>query len=130
VNVPPYIIHRDPKNFSPFPERFWPDRWLAAHLRKPPTFLSKRDLEHFNVNDVTVNHSAFIPFSSGPANCVGKTLAILELRTVVSLLVRRFDIEFGVDGERRYNPERWELEGEDWFVFKNGKLPVVLTRRD
>jgi cytochrome P450 len=130
VNVPPYIIHRDEKNFSPLPETFWPDRWLSAQQRKAPAFLTKADAERFNVNDVTTNHSVFIPFSYGPANCVGKNLAILELRTIVSLLVRRFDMTFGVDGAGKYNPDQWEAEGEDWFVFKNGKLPVVLTRRD
>ena len=130
VNVPPYILHRDEQNFSPLPETFWPDRWLPAQLRKAPPCLSKVDAERFDVNDVTTNNSVFIPFSYGPANCVGKNLAILELRTIVSLLVRRFDMTFGMDEDRKYNPEQWEQEGEDWFVFKNGRLPVILSRRN
>ena len=54
---------------------------------------------------------------------------MLEMRTVVSLLMRRFDMRFGDDGSESYNPSRWEDEGEDWYAFQNGKLPVVLTCR-
>ena len=92
--------------------------------------LSRKSDEQINVNDVSTNLSAFIPFSYGPANCAGKNLATLEMRTVVSLLMRRFDMRFGDDGSESYNPSRWEEEGEDWFVFKNGMLPVVLNCRD
>ena len=55
---------------------------------------------------------------------------MLEMRTVVSLLVRRFDMRFGDDGPRRYDPDKWEKEAEDWFVFQNGHLPVILTCRE
>ena len=49
-------IHRDPKNFSPFPDNFWPDRWLAAKgLIEPP--VPEGEFVH--------NSSAFVPFSFG-----------------------------------------------------------------
>jgi cytochrome P450 len=80
----------------------------------------------FDINNVTTNTAAFIPFSFGPANCAGKNLALLELRTVISYIIRRFDLMF-VEG---YDVSRWDKEGEDYFVFQTGGLPIKLTQRD
>ena len=49
-------IQRDPRNFSPFPNKFWPDRWLIAKgLTECPV-----PAEEF-VHET----SAFVPFSFG-----------------------------------------------------------------
>ncbi|HRI68053.1 MAG TPA: cytochrome P450 [Polyangium sp.] len=37
--------------------------------------------------------SAFIPFGSGPRLCPGRALALLEMRVVLSMLYRNFDVE-------------------------------------
>ena len=50
---------------------------------------------------------------------------MLEMRMVVALLMQRFEMRFALG----YDPKRWEEEIEDFFVVKNGKLPVVLTPR-
>ncbi|KAJ7512708.1 cytochrome P450 [Mycena galericulata] len=76
--LPPYVIHRDARYFSPNPDRFWPDRWLENPDCNPPT--SKTD------------RSAFIPYSVGPMNCAGKLVAQLELRLVVATLVQKLDM--------------------------------------
>ena len=43
---------------------------------------------------------AFAPFSLGAFNCIGKNLAMMELRTVLSRLFYEFDVSFapGEDG--------------------------------
>ncbi|KAJ7146770.1 cytochrome P450 [Mycena epipterygia] len=109
VIVPPYAMHRDPRYFSPDPERFMPERWLAAE--DDPAFI--------------LNQDAFIPFSTGPANCVGKNLAMLEIRMVVAYLMQAFEIRF-VDG---YDKRRWEADLKDYFVMQKGSLPIVLVSR-
>ncbi|KAJ6457611.1 cytochrome P450 [Mycena sanguinolenta] len=109
VVVPPYTIHRDPRNFSPNPDKYIPDRWLA-----------KDDDLKFVTND-----DAFIPFSSGPANCVGKNLAMLEIRMVVVYIMQAFKLQFS-DG---YDTYRWEHDLKDYFVMQKGSLPVNLTCR-
>jgi hypothetical protein len=76
-----------------------------------------------------MNLSAFIPFSFGPANCAGKNLAMLEMRTVIALLIRRFDMAFSERFTEGYSADKWGEDAEDWVVFKNGPLPVVLTSR-
>ncbi|KAF8904735.1 high nitrogen upregulated cytochrome P450 monooxygenase 2 [Gymnopilus junonius] len=110
IVIPPYCLHRDPRYFSPRTEEFWPDRWS----------MDKSDDPNF-VHDA----SAFIPFSHGPANCAGKTLAIFELRYLTAMLVRNFNISFQ-DG---FAPSVWEENLLDRFVFTKGPLPVKLSPR-
>jgi cytochrome P450 len=69
---------------------------------------------------------AFIPFSFGPSNCVGKALAYQQMRIVVCMLIRAFDMQFAPG----YDSSRWEEDLHDFMVIETGKLPVVLKRRD
>ncbi|CCM05078.1 uncharacterized protein FIBRA_07285 [Fibroporia radiculosa] len=108
IHVPPFLYHRDPRYFSPDPDRFWPERWL-----------SRADA------DVVLNTSAFIPFSMGPANCVGRPLALIEIRMVLAYMLQTFDIRF-VSG---FEPRVYEEQLQDLLVTRRGALPVTLTLR-
>ena len=103
-------MHRDPRYFSPFPDQFWPERWLQSGSTS---------------GKATLNTNAFIPFSYGPRNCVGKRLAIVEMQMVVALLVWRFDFSAATDCDLN----KWEAAMQDWFVTEVGELPVELTPR-
>ena len=109
VCIPPYILHRDARYFSPYPDTFIPERWLDENDSRYKT-----------------NTTAFLPFSAGAASCVGKNLALLELRMVVAALVQKFDIKFA----EGYDPRKWHEELQDFMVAKVGKLPVVLKLRE
>ncbi|PAV19171.1 cytochrome P450 [Pyrrhoderma noxium] len=87
INVPPYVLHRDERYFSPSTDSFWPDRWLVPELRDF-SVLGKEN----NDLPVITNTSAFIPFSIGHANCAGKRLALAEMRTVIAFLLHHFDM--------------------------------------
>ncbi|GJJ06920.1 hypothetical protein Clacol_001116 [Clathrus columnatus] len=108
VVVPPYVMHRDSRYFSPDPDRFWPERWYTQ-----------------NNNNIKLDRSAYIPFSYGPAGCVGKSLAILELRYMTAILVYNFDLSF----EDGYNPEQWNKDMVDRFITIKGSLPVKVKQR-
>ena len=73
----------------------------------------------------TLNLNAFIPFSTGPSNCVGKNLAWMEMRMLVCLMMQRFEMRF----EEGYQPKEWEDNMLDYFINVKGRLPVVLTPR-
>ena len=76
--------------------------------------------------DVRMDASAFVPFSFGPANCAGRSLALAELRMVTALVVQRFDMRLA----EWYDPKDWQDKLEDWFIMQTGKLPVVFTVRN
>jgi len=112
VYVSPYALHRDPRNFFPRTEEFWPDRWLQSVSNVTEGF----------VHDT----AAFIPFSYGPANCVGRHLARLEIKMLIVLLLSRFDARF-VEG---FSQRLWEDSLCDYFVLTARKpLDVLLTPR-
>ncbi|XP_051912900.1 cytochrome P450 4F3 [Hippocampus zosterae] len=51
------------------------------------------------INQEGRSSHAFIPFSSGPRNCIGQKFALAELRVVVSLTLLRFHLTPGVNPE-------------------------------
>lgn len=110
VYVPPYVYHRDPRYFSPDPDVFMPERWLKSKKEDP---------------SVTMNANAFLAFSAGPANCVGKPLGLLEMRVALASLVQAFDFSFA-DG---WDSDEWEEGLKDHLVLTRGELPLRLMRR-
>jgi cytochrome P450 len=73
----------DPKNYTS-PDQFLPERWSPSPHN--PKLVHHKD--------------AFQSFNSGPYGCIGKNLALMELRTVTAQLLDRFEVKFaeGEDG--------------------------------
>jgi cytochrome P450 len=115
-----YSLHRDPRYFSPFPDLFLPERWLSEEQRtalEPKIFSSQEKYIH--------NTDAFIPFSTGPTSCPGKSLAWMEMRMVVSVMISRFHLQL----DPSYDPQRWLDDMHDYFVMIKGPLPTLLSPR-
>lgn len=64
-------------------------------------------------------------FPPGPYGCIGKELAKMEMRTVVPLLISRFDVRLapGEDGSRLLYKSR------DAFTMRLEELRVVFEER-
>lgn len=67
VVMSPYITHRIPEVF-PDPYQFKPERWLSIH---PSAY-------------------EFMPFSAGPRYCIGTSLAMMQLKSAMSILLKRY----------------------------------------
>jgi len=91
-------------NFSDA-QSFRPERWLDGAVRSGSVH----------------NTKAFVPFGAGPRFCPGRHLAMLEIKMVIAMLCRNFDVARAPDA----------LPTEEVFSFtmmpKN--LFVTLQRR-
>ncbi|KAJ5758202.1 Cytochrome P450 [Penicillium nucicola] len=106
VAIPLHTLFRDERLF-PRPNEFLPERWMAqSELVKDP--------------------SVFIPFYTGPYSCVGKQLALMELRRVTAKIVTRYDVSFA-EGQSEMD----YLDGfRDAFTTVPASLKVVFTKRE
>lgn len=68
---------------------------------------------------------AYAPFSLGAFNCIGKNLALMELRTVLSRLFCEFDVSFapGEDGTTLFE------DTTEHFTLSLADLNVCLKSR-
>ena len=122
--MPIYSLQRDARNFV-VPDTYWPERWLIAGGRATLAEYPIPASTPFSHADFIHNEAAFIPFSYGPMNCVGKSLAWLEMRVVVCAVLQRFRIR-AAEG---WSLDKYEREFCDYFVTTRGDVPVVLERR-
>ena len=113
-----WTMKRNEQYFSPAPESFWPDRWLIA----------AGDMKYDGPADQPFVHNlqAFIPFSVGPANCVGKNLAMAEMRMVICLIMQKFELSFA----EGWNPDEFDREMRDYVVITRKRLPVTIKLRE
>lgn len=91
----------------PDAEAFIPERWSTK-----PELIKHKD--------------AFQPFASGWGGCIGKNLAMMELRTVTARLVTLFDIALapGEDGKNLLE------KSTDHFTVSLQPLNLVFTKRE
>jgi len=76
--------------------------------------------------ELVADQRAFTPFSIGRFACVGKNLALAELRFVTALLLSKYEVAFapGEDGSRCWR------DMKDQFTAAPGKLELVFTPRE
>jgi cytochrome P450 len=101
VFTPTYVMHHDAR-FWRNPEDFIPERWIPGNGYD---------------ND---NHDAFKPMSLGPRNCIGQSLAYIELRIAVARLVYHYDLQLcnGADID-------WKRDVRSMALWK---MPQVMVR--
>ncbi|XP_061008306.1 cytochrome P450 3A24-like [Dama dama] len=73
VTVPISVLHRDPE-FWPEPEEFRPERF------------SKK-------NKDSINPYVYLPFGSGPRNCIGMRFAIMNMKLAVVRILQNFSFK-------------------------------------
>ncbi|KAL8950541.1 MAG: hypothetical protein Q9222_003430 [Ikaeria aurantiellina] len=102
VSASGYSSNLSPLNFPDSPNQFNPSRWLtpSGKLQASPI--------------------AFNPFSLGPRNCLGRNLAYLELRLILSRLLWDFDFEL--------EDKEWSWDRQkSWILWE--KLPLNVRVR-
>ncbi|TGO50103.1 hypothetical protein BOTNAR_0406g00050 [Botryotinia narcissicola] len=95
-----HLVLMTDERYFPQGKSFIPERWT----REGPELVRDR--------------RAYIPFGYGVHSCVGKTLALHELRLVIARIVRTFDIQFGHSHDDVFFDREWN----DYMVVENGNL--------
>ncbi|KAI5776791.1 cytochrome P450 [Geopyxis carbonaria] len=114
VTLPPHTVFRihhlslmTDERYFPDPETWNPDRWLDGGK---------------GVKDIR----AFIPFSYGPHVCVGKHLALTELRLAVARVVENFVVEL----PENHDDEEWKARWKDWWLTQIAGLDLRFQKRE
>lgn len=100
-------MHRD--------KRFWGD---DADEFKPSRFMPE------NTDKLPAN--AFRPFEKGPRNCIGQELALIEMKVVLAMTLREFDVRSAYD-----ELDSLKSDGTIWSrdpTFKQGPQEVFGER--
>lgn len=126
ILILPYIFHRDPANWER-PDEFVPERMMNEGYETRRTSSSGGSAakeeegevgEEFTSSSLSSTSranslqtriarigqkKAFLPFSLGPRNCVGRPLALLEVRVVLIKLIQKFDF-VAVNDDPEFDP--------------------------
>jgi tryprostatin B 6-hydroxylase len=111
VSVHKWSIQRDERNFSR-PLEFIPERWISEGER-----------ERLKIQ----NHDpkAFMPFGVGQYACVGKPLALLEMRLFLLIVLRRLDFKLAPS----FNKTAFEDGVKSYLTLLKGSIPVTVKER-
>lgn len=101
VGINPWVLQHDAEIF-PDPHSFRPERWLEA------------DPEHLALMD-----RSFFTFGAGSRACIGREISRIEMRKIIPLLVRHFDVSL-------VNDETWKVRNV-WFTQQT--MPKCWLRR-
>lgn len=120
--TPAFSLHRS-EDYYREPLAYVPERWVEG-----ATCQSRRaggTSWTATKEEIELARSAFCPFSIGPRGCIGKSMALMEMRITLARLLYLFDIELA---DRTGEDSEGFLALTDHFV--SGKTgPNVLIRR-
>lgn len=103
VSMQSYTTQRDKAAF-PNPDSFLPDRWLSFDPSPEQKLL-------------------FMPFSRGTRACLGKGLALLELKRITTALISRYS----VSAPPWTNEDSMEMRDHFLAMPKAGKCELVFS---
>ncbi|KAG0341648.1 hypothetical protein BG004_005955 [Podila humilis] len=98
LQLPMFILQRDPKIWGKDSLEFNPERWLLASSKTCPPYMPPHGVCYF-------------PFYHGKRSCIGNKIATLEMKTHIANLVNQFEFVpapemLDQDGELPY---RWSI---------------------
>jgi cytochrome P450 len=118
--TPCYSIHRQAA-YYPSPDSYLPERWIEGS--QVP---SSEKMWTVTKESADLARRAFCPFSIGPRGCIGKSMALMEMRLTLARMMFLFDVEsadgFGED-------EKGDLALVDHFTSQKKGPNVVIRKR-
>ncbi|KAB8258857.1 cytochrome P450 [Aspergillus pseudonomiae] len=102
IGMNPWVINRHQPTFGEDADAWRPERWLENPVRT-------RQMEN-----------ALLSFGAGRRVCLGKNIALLELKKLTSALMLHYELEI-------VNPEKFQ--SQNFFFFKQEGLYAAVKRR-
>jgi tryprostatin B 6-hydroxylase len=90
------------------PDEFIPERWSSQ-------------------SELILRKDAFFPFSYGAYNCAGKPMAMMQLRMIIAMIVKRFTVS--IPPGKEAVARRFIEDQADCFVMDIQELPLLFTER-
>ncbi|KAF2726469.1 cytochrome P450 [Polyplosphaeria fusca] len=107
VTAPKFVAHHLSSAFV-HPTDFIPERWTT----RPELVLDIR---------------AYAPFSTGPHQCIGKSISFLEMRVVTTKIIQRFHVSFShISGHK---PEAFWADMKDQVTMMPGDTYCCFAQR-
>jgi hypothetical protein len=102
------VFHRNKQYWGEDVHHFRPERFLPENIDK-------------------INPDTFRPFERGPRNCIGQELALIELKIILALTVREFDVKGAYEdlGELSGDGSLWDQKDKS---YKTGPQEVFGDR--
>ncbi|KIX98606.1 uncharacterized protein Z520_05907 [Fonsecaea multimorphosa CBS 102226] len=110
LSIHKWTMQRSERNFTNALE-FLPERWIDE------------EREAHGIRNH--NTKAYIPFGAGVYSCVGKPLALLEMRLFLTRFMRKLELE----PARNYDLERYPWEVTSSLTLMKAALPVLVRKR-
>ncbi|OAP61728.1 hypothetical protein AYL99_03931 [Fonsecaea erecta] len=110
LSIHKWTMQRDERNFTRASD-FLPERWIDEEREK-----------HGICNH---NTKAYIPFGAGIYSCVGRPLALLEMRLFLTRFMRRLELK----PAPKYDLERYPWEVTSSLTLMKAALPVLVRKR-
>ncbi|CCC11186.1 unnamed protein product [Sordaria macrospora k-hell] len=107
LEIWPMAVTHSSRNFAK-PDEFIPERWMDDGERDPIFENDKAE--------------ALKPFSYGPRDCIGKSLANVEMRLILARMLWNFDISLADE-----KGKTWAKDMLGWNLWLKYPLNVVLT---
>lgn len=99
VSMSVMLSHRNEAIF-PQSRRFWPERWIEADEEKK--IIMERNM---------------LAFSRGPRQCIGKDLAMAEMRMVIAEVIGRFDLSLAINKGHAFTKKDEHDNLDDTWTF-------------
>ncbi|KAL5340520.1 cytochrome P450 [Aspergillus crustosus] len=113
VGISPAVTNRDYAVFGEDADLFRPDRWLKRDGESDEGYQER----HRRIND-----TCDFVFGGGGRICMGRYLAMLEIKKLIATLYSTFDLHL-------VNPKHeWKYRNA-WFVYQSD-MPMTITRRE
>ncbi|KAL3491635.1 cytochrome P450 [Aspergillus germanicus] len=113
AGINPAVTNRDYAIFGEDADDFRPDRWL----KRDDETAEKYEERHRRMND-----TCDFVFGGGGRICMGRYLAMLEIKKLIATLYSSFDL-------RLIDPKHEWTYRNAWFVYQSN-MPMTITRRE